>query len=66
MDNVTYTARRLRVDKVSKDRPGSDFHVQEIHANTSVVADSSLPALHFERGAFVVPQAKATVQVTWK
>ena len=65
MDNVTYTARRLRVDKVSEYRPGSDFHVQEMPADIGGVA-GSLPPLHFERGAFVIPQAKTAVQVTWK
>eukprot|EP01043_Picozoa_sp_COSAG02_P051436 COSAG02_NODE_5412_length_4349_cov_8.741176_3_plen_322_part_00 len=65
MDNVTYTARRLRVDKVSEDRPGSDFHAQEMHANSGG-GTGSLPALQFERGAFVIPQAKTVVQVTWK
>ena len=65
MDNITYSARRLRVDKLSEERPGSDFQVQElvVEASTSEVKDSELK---FERAAFVVPEATLGVQVTWK
>lgn len=68
VDNITYVARRLRVDKLSQDRPGSDFHVQELPAEkaSGFVGFHSSPALRFERGAFVIPQDTTTVEVMWK
>lgn len=68
VDNITYTARRLRVDKLSQDRPGSDFHAQEPSAATGngSIGDDNSPILKFERGAFVIPQDINVVEVTWK
>ena len=63
MDNVTYSARRLRVEKLSDERPGSSFRVEELPIQTSGHADS---AVKFERGAFVIPRATLVVHVTWK
>ena len=63
MDNITYSARRLRVDKLSEERPGSDFQVQGLFDKAIGGRDSELK---FERAAFVVPEATLGVKVTWK
>merc|ERR1711957_607815 len=51
----TFTTRRLRVDKVSMDRPGVDFEV---------VIDASRKALKV-RGAFEIPGDISSVTVTY-
>ena len=63
MDNITYSARRLRVDKLSEERPGSDFQVQGLIDEAIGGRDSELK---FERAAYVVPEATLGVTVTWK
>jgi hypothetical protein len=52
LDNITYSARRLRVDKLSESRPGTGHKVSGSYK--------------FERGAFVVPEATGTVDITWE
>jgi len=51
-DNIIYTARRLRVDKLSEARPGSGFK-------------PTSAGLKLERGAWVVPESTATVEISW-
>ena len=53
-DNITYVARRLRVQKMSDARPGSGFNV----------TTAGVP-LKVSRGAYVVPVASSAVAVTW-
>ena len=48
-DNVTYAARRLRLDKIAQTRPGTGFKTTFPQA----------------RGAFVIPESAMSAQVTW-
>ena len=48
-DNITYAARRLKVEKTSEARPGKDFIV-------------NLPQ---SRGAYTVPANESSVGLTW-
>ena len=56
----SYTARRLRLEKLSSQgssapRPGNNFHATSGGVNFSR-----------QRGAFVIPTATSTVEVKWE